>query len=439
MTRKRRLVATMVVVLGGAAGLGAWLLSRPATDGDGGPDTATAVVSSTTTDVPTSVSVPSPVSESPPLTLRDPTTLASVTVVDTEVEPPTVSVLPPVIVPLDWSGDSIDTKVLAVRPNNPGFAVVDLSEGVMKVYPPGSHHVPRDAVCMASITPSGDILVYSTSHPHVFLIPDGDFSVPPTILKPSRVARSDGFVEETGIWAQADQSGSLTWLLQYFYNSSHAHSRYVDYTLIELVNNKTGEIVTTTQLDGDYYRVGLLDDALFVASDRGGAVLDQDGTLTPITTYSDDHQKYGWLAVYRRWLAYLSHDKRNLIIADVDTNQTHTLTVPGSGTWSPVILPDIPAQRIWANSDEIIVEYRKDPMQPPDSVYVVGLADQTARLIYVQGDDPPSSAIGIVDGALLVGTEVLDEGLTLSAIQYETGSWQTLVNLPEGYFVFDVG
>ena len=98
--------------------------------------------------------------------------------------------------PLEWSGGPIEAKVLLIGNHlnynsRYSYAIVDLFEGVIKIYPKGHHHIADEGeglLSWASFTPHGDVLIYYEYNQHVvYFVPDGDFSLEPTIIRPRRV------------------------------------------------------------------------------------------------------------------------------------------------------------------------------------------------------------------------------------------------------------
>lgn len=83
----------------------------------------------------------------------------------------------------------VPLRVLAVRPNNPSFAVVDLEAATMTVYPPGEHALPADATGGAVMTPSRDLIIWTQG---VARLVGDSLDVVDAELRPSQLRVVDG-------------------------------------------------------------------------------------------------------------------------------------------------------------------------------------------------------------------------------------------------------
>src|SRR5690606_21151610 len=68
-------------------------------------------------------------------------------------------------IPID---QDVSLRVLAVRPNNPSLAVLDLTERTTTIYPPGAHAMPRDATDGAVATPDRDWIIWTNGVARLF-------------------------------------------------------------------------------------------------------------------------------------------------------------------------------------------------------------------------------------------------------------------------------
>ena len=63
-------------------------------------------------------------------------------------------------VPVSEAVHRADLRLLAVRPNNPSLALIDLESGDVTTYPHERTGLPGDAISGAAITPRGDVAVW---------------------------------------------------------------------------------------------------------------------------------------------------------------------------------------------------------------------------------------------------------------------------------------
>ena len=69
-------------------------------------------------------------------------------------------------------------------------------------------------------------------------------------------------------------------------------------------------------------------------------------------------------------------------------------------------------------------------------MYVADLSDQTVRLVHEYDEVRHDTPLGVVDGRLIV--EALIAGNTsIVTIDVESGERLTVIDLPEGYYVYD--
>ena len=212
---------------------------------------------------------------------------------------------PPIEVPLDWDGEPIKFRVLAVNSLQGGFAVVDLADRTMRVYLPGHHNLKFGSVNVAAFTPRSDVLYYQSGERDTYVVPDGDFSATPSVISPSRRVDKH-FKSYADIQALADRSGEKVWLLQWT-NS--------DTTLVDLVTIEDNTTVSMVELDGTYWISGLSEDNLYVVSggeDRHDRVVSPSGTVREVSSCRDstDYGDLRTLAVFRDHFSCLTLDNR---------------------------------------------------------------------------------------------------------------------------------
>ena len=304
----------------------------------------------------------------------------------------------PIIVPLSWSGEPIDAKVVAASPGRPSFVVVDLAEGVVRVYPPGDHYLRGYSVNSAVLTARGDALVVLGRGigKEVYLIPDADFSRPSTRLNPSRIETSPSGIPPE-LYALADQSGSRVWMLQ---RTDQEDGHDPGETWVDLVSVDTAESVMTTELDGKYVIGGIIDDGLVLVGYRKTPVdillLGDDGTLRNISVgLTDDfvsqHEGFQMVEAHGRYIALLSGDLQVLVVVDIETNITRPIDKPGVGLWTPNGIPREPEPpNRTTRTDEFVIGFR--PTAGKWSLQAISLGNQSVREIGEYSDRQPTGS-----------------------------------------------
>ncbi len=99
--------------------------------------------------------------------------------------------------------------VVAVHPNGPSFATVDLA-GNAQEYGPSEHSIPHDAVSGLTISKSGDVVVSTGTR--VFVVEDADFSQEPIELGPLEFDHIAGVAND--VHAAPTQDGTAVWVVQ---------------------------------------------------------------------------------------------------------------------------------------------------------------------------------------------------------------------------------
>lgn len=348
---------------------------------------------------------------------------------------------PPVEIPLDWDGDPVEFRVLAMNPLDRGYAVVDLADRVMRLYPLEHHYMSLDSVKVVAFTPRGDVLVSRSGKGDVYVIPDADFSATPAVISPSnRALRDDAdrSYDFPYIQALADRLGEKVWLLQWPRS---------DMTLVDLVTIEDNTAESTVELDGIYWISGLLDDSLYVVGDDhwGARAISPNGIVREVSScedYSTDYGELQTLAVFRDRLSCITLDGRHVILYDETTGQVNAFTAIEPHKWSGVVLPNIPAVNTTGiHSDQMLLQLRGPNVNDPpyyvtESIHMVDLTEQTVRLVYDNEQTRFMMPLGIVDG-LLITSKGFEGRSSITLIDIETGEGHKVVNLPKGYFVYD--
>ena len=343
------------------------------------------------------------------------------------------------VVDLEWEGEPVEFRVLALN-HQGGFAVVDLEEGVMRLERLEHRGLPVLSVDVAAFTMSGDVLVHPSGAQELYIVPGGDFSAAPAPIRLPRSVNTDADrVDDVGadaVQALGDRSGENIWLL----------NRTDVATLVELITRE-GTVLAEFELAGSYYTAGLLDDDLVVTDDAGreDLMLRSTGVIDEVTTCRDDKENGNLriVSVYGHYTACLSDDDRHLVLYDVTTGQTDPFTALESGHWSQSVLPDIPAANTTGvHTDQLLLAYNApDPTNPPytitKAIYAADLSNHTIRWLYDNEEGEFLTLLGFVDNFLIVATGVIGQGEVIIAIDTGSGERKTVMELPEGYFIYD--
>lgn len=109
----------------------------------------------------------------------------------------------------DISKETPQGLVVAVHPNGPSFATVDLA-GNVHVYRSTDHFLPHDAVSGVTLSKSGDVVVSTGSR--VFVVEGADFARPPIELGPLEFDHVSGVAND--VRAAPTQDGTAVWVVQ---------------------------------------------------------------------------------------------------------------------------------------------------------------------------------------------------------------------------------
>ncbi len=375
------------------------------------------------------------------------------TTTDTKSDLSDQSILPPIVAPLEWSEGPIDAKVLLIGnhlnyDSRYSYAIIDLFERVIKIYPKGHHHITDEGeglLSWASFTPHGDVLIYYRHSQHVvYFVPDGDFSLEPTIIRPRRIgARRLGDRSEI-IQAIGDKSRSMVWVSQ----TSVIQPRYskggsrIETTWVDLMKVDNSEIVMTVRLEGEYRIAGLLDNGLLVAGIKDEIIISSDGSIRRFAACSNYHRdslSYAFIvAVHDQYYACRLHGR--LFIMDINTGRLHTLTAPDQGTWylSSLGLHNgnfFPVSR-WTPLGSW--DTREGPL---DSAYIVSLSEQTFRRVYTRGDNRLRLPLKSIDSGYIITTDKAEEEdqLLIWLFDYNSGRWSKLTaELDDSHYIYDI-
>lgn len=386
------------------------------------------------------------------------------TTTDTKSDLSDQSILPPIVMPLEWSGGPIDAKVLLIGnhlnyDSRYSYAIMDLFEGVIKIYPKGHHHITDEGeglLSWASFTPHGDVLIYYGDSQHVvYFIPDGDFSLEPTIIRPRRIgARRLGDRSEI-IQAIGDKSRSMVWVSQ----TSVIQPRYskggsrIETTWVDLMKVDNSEIVMTVRLDGAYSIIGWLDDGLLIAGIKDEIIISSDGSIRRFAACSDyyrDNLSHSYLvAVHDQYYACMKDGR--LFIMDINARLLYTLTAPSQGRWYvrwfvPRYIPEVPT--VWSkveHNDDLLPVSSWTSLGPQDtrevhldSAYIVSLSEQTVRRVYIRENNRLKFPIKSIDNRYIITSGKSTEN-RIWVFDYKTGHWSKITaELDDSHYIYDI-
>lgn len=355
-------------------------------------------------------------------------------------EQPSTNLPPPVEVPLDWDGEPVDFRVLAVNSLQSGLAVVDLADRTMRVYPLGHHNIEFGSVGVAAFTPRGDILFHLFGERDTYVVPDGDFSATPSVISPSRRAIDNAYGDYNDyavIDALADRSGGKVWLLQ---------RTRSDTTLVDLVTIEDNTVTMTVELDGAYYIFGLSGDELYVGGGEADRVVNPSGAVREVASckdYSDEYGDLSTVGVYGEHFACVTrNNEKHLVFYSDTTGRVDVVTAFESGKWSKAVLPQIPETNTTGyHSDQVLLSLRVPDATmsghyAQKAVYAADLSEHTVRLVHEFDDGRRGTPLGIADGLLIAEAGFKGEKWIV-VIDVASGEWHRVVQLPEGYFIYD--
>ena len=387
------------------------------------------------------------------------------TTTETKGDPSDKSVLPPIVMPLEWSGGPIEAKVLLVGnhlnyDSRCSYAIVDLFEEVIKIYPKGHHHIADEGeglLSWASFTPHGDVLIYYEYNQHVvYFVPDGDFSLEPTLIRPRRVGNQSSRLRDQSklIQAVGDKSRSMVWVSQTSVTrprDSKGSSRKAT-TWVDLMKVDNSEVVMTVRLDGEYGIVGLLDDGLLIAGIKDEIIISSDGSIRRFAACSDyyrDNLSPSYIAaVHDQYYACMMLGR--LFIMDINAGLLHTLTAPGQGRWYiPGNIPEVPT--VWSkvgHNDDLLPVSSWTSLGPwnarevhLDSTYIVSLSEQTVRRVYIRENNRLKFPIRTIDSRYILteGRSTEENKLSIWVFDYKSGHWSKITaTLDDYHYIYDI-
>ena len=254
---------------------------------------------------------------------------------------PAPAMRPPSVTALDLAQE-VDLRLLAIRPNNPSFSILDLAEGTVTTYPPGSTRLGGDAVSGATITPRGDAVVWAGGT--VYLFAGIDLSNEPRQLRPSNVRTLPDVATELFVVPTAD--GARLWVVQ----PGRCCPSRAEPTLVDLIDIGSGAVLVSVSLASQAFPVGDSARGLVLAAedtrDTGDGWTSVPDTQRMILVNPDAGiEQLGdgtAIATFEQFVAYTNREG-GLIVRDLTTAQDRVVRVEGTGWWTTIGGPAIPS------------------------------------------------------------------------------------------------
>lgn len=288
----------------------------------------------------------------------------------------------------------IPLRVLAVRPNNPSVAVIDLEQLRTVVYQAGEHALPSDAVGGAVATPEGDWIIWTNGIARLFRGTLGSVTVE---LGPQERRMVPGVAP--ALRAVAAPSADQVWLIQPGIDSAEPYHP----TLVELVDIDTSTVVFQGELDVRAFPVGttkagvVLNTQMLGNHDESGGTavhLSDDGSVTEVGQGLAVGVGFSRLARLvcpeDRVACNVHRDINRLVVSGLDGGDPKEVSKPFEGTWQTVGGPGIPIgamplQTVSPEGSELLIGLGQDldvNGTPARSVVlIVDLADATTRQV----------------------------------------------------------
>ncbi len=286
---------------------------------------------------PSSGSVAPSTTASPGIPTTEPTTFAFTTT--TEARPsPEVSILPLEV--------RIPVEIVAVRPNNPSFAILDFEEGTTTVYPPGTHRSTRDATDGVAIASSRDLLVYTFGAVSLF---DGGLDEEPILFGPDMLREVPGV--GPGVVALPTPDGRRLWLVQP--GIGYGENNYP--TLVELVDVATGERLLQTETGATTWPAGVTHGGLVLGDERlvdtGDGFVTEPGSEQAVLLAENGSLRmigpgYVMEATGNTVVRSLCDEPDvpcELVLTDPDGSNARTVPRPVEGNWNHLGGPGTPS------------------------------------------------------------------------------------------------
>lgn len=328
------------------------------------------------------------------------------------------------------------------------FIVIDFDEKTRADYLCPSYKVPV-GIRSVDFTTKGDVLATSYDKKSIYLFPESNMNVLPTVFKIPTIGKRNNF--NAHLHTIPDSTGNRFWVLHFFDNGP---------TYVHLFDIDSG-ILNTTELDGRYVLGGILDNAIVLKGSAGVSVLETNGTITDLVTCSnidrciDVVAAHGSFVVGIEFLSIESYKSDgdlkyplyeileyplyeisfgDLLIFDIDTGKQYTIDKPSSGSWhnnpSYVLSRDNPTDIIHSNKFVMEFETYTGPGWREWSQYIIDISDRSTQFLR-EGTGINHHHLrlhGTVDSQFLM---FVPYKRTLYMIDQKDGSRISIITLPD--------
>ena len=321
--------------------------------------------------------------------------------------------------------ESMGLDLIAVDPDTPSVAVINLSFGTVHQYEPGRYHGPKDTIDGAS-TRGWFIHLWSQGTIYSYLYSHGRLDSEPMVYKPDPLSRTPAAASTLVVLPAPDSEH--TWLVQ----PGVAN----DVTLVELVNLVGMRVnrLMSTSVEGKWQPVGVTIEGLVLVTDGPEPItrlISPDGMVRAEVEGTA-------LSVGRNGAAVLRPD-RSLITTDARLDNPTQVDKPGTGEWMPVSGPlaSTTTPLTITTSDQFLVMLASEPEKGPSSAGELMVIDPSGYAIPIyEVSRGPHLASWSRGGDWVV----VVEDSTVTLVNLEDGSIEPLGALvPDSHRVLTAG
>ena len=345
------------------------------------------------------------------------------------------------------------------------FIVIDFDEKTQADYLCPSYKVPV-GIRSVHFTTKGDVLATSYDKKSIYLFPESNMNVVPTVFEIPTIGKRNNF--NANLHTIPDSTGNRFWVLHFFDNGP---------TYVHLFDIDSG-ILNTTKFDGVYVLGGILDNAIVLKGSAGVSVLETNGTVTDLVSCPNINRCIDIVAAHGRFVAgieFLSIESYksdgnhkyplyeisfgDLLVFDIDTGKQYTIDKPSSGSWytNPlyVLERDYPTDIIHSNKfvmefetstgpgwreNKFVMDFETStgPGWREWSQYIIDISDQTTQFLR-DGTGINHHHLrlhGTVDSQFLM---FVHYKRTLYMIDQKDGSRISIITLPDELRHFNIG
>lgn len=371
----------------------------------------------------------------------------------TEVERPD-----PLVSPLPVNPE-IPLKIVAIRPNNPSIAIVDLQSGQLTEYPPGTHALPADATDGAVVTSNRDVIIWTNGVARLFT---GELGSVTRVLGPTPPRSLEGIAPALRV---VPLDGQRAWLVQPGVTTESG----VAATLVELIDLSSGDQLLFQELDEDAFPIASTGDGLLLNTDdllrtdegfitapgsqRVMHLLD-DGTVTDVgqgLAIAASSNTIAVLVCPANDANCELHETNELALTKLDSGEQIEVTKPAAaGAWrnvgGPMVPSDaMPLQTVSPDGSTLLVslglslDVNGTPAE--SSLLAVDITDGNARIL-ADFDGSTPLATWSADGEWVALIERVDaDRIDIRLINFADPNQTILIEdaIPSGHFPFAAG